>query len=198
MKKLLIFMFLIAAFCLQAQTYVNIPFKQSQIFTVSTDSVIKTIEQGQGVDLGAEIEINGGSGKYSFVWTHGGAEVGTSLLLNVNSTGEYMLNIKDGAGCEANVVFVVKLNTGFDEISVQQVNVYPVPASECVFVRPLINSTLKSISVYNASGELIRSVHCGYVSTDSVQFGLEGIPAGQYLLTCDFVDRKITRVIVIK
>lgn len=198
MKKLLIGWLLFIGFCLQAQTYVKIPFKQSQVFTVSEDSVVKTIEQGQAVDLGGEIEINGGAGKYNFVWTFGGAEVSTSLLLNVNSVGEYILKINDGAGCKTQVVYIVKLNTGLDKTYGQQINIYPIPAGDFIFIRPLIDLPLKSVAVYNAAGELIRSEYYGYKSADNVQFGLKGMTAGQYLLTCDFVDRKITRVIIKK
>ena len=198
MRKLLIGILLTVTFCMQAQTYVNIPFKQPQVFTVSADSVVKTIVPGQTVDLGGEIEINGGSGKYNFVWTNAGTEVSTSLLLNVNSEGEYILKINDGAGCKTQVVYIVKLNTGLDKTYVQQINIYPIPAGDFVFIRPLNDLPLKSVAVYNPAGELIRSEYYGYDSGEQVRFGLEGLPAGQYLLTCDFVDKKITRVIVKK
>lgn len=198
MKKLFIGLFLLAALCLHAQTYVKIPFSQPQIFTVSADSVFKSIEPGALLNLGTEIEINGGSGSYSFVWLSEGTVLGNSLLLNVSSVGEYILNIKDDAGCETRVVYQVKLNTDIGKLAINQLNVYPLPADQFVFIRPLNNLILKSVTVHTAAGELVKSVLCNRDASEIIQLGLDGMESGQYFLTCNFENKKITRVIVKK
>lgn len=198
MKKLFIGLFLLAALCSHAQTYVKIPFSQPQIFTVTADSVFKSIEPGALLNLGTEIEINGGSGSYSFVWSSEGTVLGTSLLLNVSSVGEYILNIKDNAGCETRVVYQVKLNTDIDKLASNQLSVYPLPADQFVFIRPLNNLILKSVTVHTAAGELVKSVLCNRDASEIIQLGLDGMESGQYFLTCNFENKKITRVIVKK
>ena len=191
-------MFLLAALCSIAQTYVKIPFEQPQIFTVSVDSVFKSIEPGTLLNLGTEIEINGGSGSYSFVWSSAGTILGNSLLFNVSSVGEYILNLKDGTGCETRVVYQVKLNTDIDELASNQLSVYPLPADQFVFIRPLNDLVLKSVAVYSAEGELTKSVLFNCEASEIIQLGLDGMAAGQYFLTCNFENKRITRVIVKK
>lgn len=198
MKKLITALFLIVSFCLHAQTYVKIPFNQRQVFTVSADSVFKSIDQGNVLELGTDIEISGGSGNYSFIWSSGSNVLGTSLVLNVSSVGEYVLNINDGSGCQTRVIYQVKVNTGIDNPESSQLSVYPLPASQFVFVRPLNGLVLKSVTLRNAVGEIIKTTFCNREIAEIIQFNLDDVQAGQYFLTCDFVDRKITRVIVKK
>lgn len=198
MKKLITSLFLIAGLCLYAQTYVKIPFNQRQVFTVSADSVFKSIDQGNVLELGTDIEISGGSGSYSFIWSSGSTVLGTSLVLNVNAVGEYVLNINDGSGCQTRVIYQVKVNTGIDNPESSQLSVYPLPASQFVFVRPLNGLVLKSVTLRNAVGEIIKTTFCNREIAEIIQFNLDDVQAGQYFLTCDFVDRKITRVIVKK
>lgn len=181
-----------------AQTFVKIPFVQMPLFTVSADTIVKSLSAGGHLDLGTDLEINGGSGVYSFKWSKNGDSLGTALSLNVDNAGDYVLTIKDGSGCEAEVVYVVRFNTGTERVAEQLLNIYPIPAQSVVFVQLTQESVLRTVSVFSASGELLKHYKLQASNYDVVELSLEGIASGAYLLTCEFDNKKVSRIIIKK
>ncbi len=198
MRNLFFGIFLLCALGMKGQTYVKIPFSQPQLFTVSADTINKSLQSEANAQLGLDVEINGGSGHYTFVWTNGATNLGTSPTLTVSQPGNYILNIQDGSGCESQVVYVVSSNTGINTILDQKVNVFPNPASTVVFLQSPDLKKLNKVSLYSLAGELVKNCTLEDKSSATTTVSLEGVQDGQYLLTCMFGHEKVTRIILIK
>ena len=198
MKNLLFGILLLAVLGVNAQTYVKIPFSQPRLFTVSADTINKSIESGATIQLGLDVEINGGSGHYNFSWVSAGNNLGTSPTITVSQPGSYTLSIQDGSGCESQVVYVVNTNTGVAEVLNQKLNIFPNPASNVIFLQSPDLDKLTRVSLYSWAGELVRNCVLENKSAAATAVNLEGIQDGQYLLTCMFGNDKVTRIVLIK
>jgi hypothetical protein len=198
MKNLLLGIFLLCALGLKAQTYVKIPFLQPGLFTVSASTINKSIESGATIQLGLDVEINGGSGHYSFSWVSAGNNLGTSPTIIVSQPGSYTLSIQDGSGCESQVVYVVNTNTGVADVLNQKLNIFPNPASNVIFLQSPDLNKLTRVSLYSLAGELVRNCVLENKSAAATAINLEGIQDGQYLLTCMFGNERVTRIVLIK
>ena len=199
MKNHLFAIILLFSVAATAQTFVRIPFVQPNPFYVSLESVVKSLDPNISLELGLEVEIQGGSGIYTFLWTKDEVFLGNQPTLIVTHTGSYVLNIQDGEGCETVVVYDVIGETNISEVFADYVvHVYPNPTSQKVFVEPSGDSPLTRIDIYTVSGELILTMTSPDVSSNKIEIDLSGIDTGQYLLTCTFETKKITRIIMLK
>lgn len=199
MKLHFLSIFLLCFVSLLAQTYVKIPFIQPEPFYVSVDAVVKTLESEVPLELGLEVEIQGGSGNYTFVWTKDAMVIGSQPTTTVTHSGTYKLAIQDGKGCGTTVVYVVTGETGVDELLLPYlVNVYPNPTIGEIFVESSSLSRPDKIAIYAVTGELVLIDTPSKFAGQKIALDVSGIKGGQYLLTCTFGAKRITRIIIVK
>ena len=184
-NKLLAFLFLTIPFCATvAQTVIKIPFQQPKPFVVQPQAIDKSINNAS-IDLGLDIEIHGGSENYIFSWIFNDEEIGTNPTITISEAGIYTLLVRDGEGCESFVTYTVNSGTGIEDINTQassSIVLYPNPTTGAFSVKTPENQQPDKIEVYNLEGKLMTE---------------ENLPAGHYLVTLYFGDKKITKPLIV-
>ena len=185
-NRLLAILFLAVPFCSTvAQTVIKIPFQQPEPFVVQPQVVDKSIEN-TGIELGLEMEIHGGSGDYIFSWIYNDEEIGTNPTITVREGGVYILLIRDGEGCESSVIYTVGNGTGMKDVEMQEnlsIILYPNPTTGAFSVKSPENQEPDKIEIYNLEGQQMTQN--------------ENLPAGHYLVTLHFGNKKVTKVLII-
>jgi len=185
-NKLFTFLFLVIPFCSAvAQTVIKIPFQQPEPFIVQPQAIDKSIKNAS-IELGLEIEIQGGSGNYLFSWIYNDEEIGTNPTISVSEEGVYILSIKDGEGCESSVTYTISNETGIKNIDMQESSsfvLYPNPTTGAFSVQSPENQEPDKVEVYNLEGKRMTQD--------------ENLPAGHYLVTLHFGNKRITKVLIV-
>lgn len=180
-----------------AQTVIKIPFLQPEQFHVSPRNIFKSLEGNPSLELGLEPQIRGGSGTYTFSWTHNNTIVGNDPTLLVSQKGVYVLTINDGIRCEAMVTYNIDTTTGTNELIEHPIEIYPNPAGSSFFVRLPERFLLAHISIYSLNGDLIRRIP-NAVSSPIVRIDSSDLTSGNYLLVVQNETIKISRILIIK
>lgn len=202
MNRKLVFLFLLGigmAVSANAQSLIRIPFAQNPPLVVSTENVSVTIPES-GLELGADLLIEGGDGMYTYLWTLNNESVGTESTLFVDAPGDYYLEITDGKGCKRSVKFAVVDPTGIKEEQASLLSVYPVLTKGEVYIKSSFNDRLGQVSVVSMDGKLVRVFNAALLEPDGdgvVRINLAGLPAGRYLLVCAFENQLITKKVVL-
>ena len=185
-NKLLTFLFLTIPFCTTiAQTVIKIPFQQSEPFVVQPQTIDKAMGN-TSIDLGLDVEIHGGSGNYIFSWIFNDEEIGTNPTITINERGIYTLSVRDGEGCESTVTYTIGNRTSIEEINIQEsssIVLYPNPTTGAFSVKTPENQQPDKIEVYNMEGQRMSD--------------RENLPAGHYLVTLHFGNKKITKPLIV-
>lgn len=202
MNRKLVFLFLLGigmAVSANAQSLIRIPFAQNPPLVVSTENVSVTIPES-GLELGADLLIEGGDGMYTYLWTLNNESVGTESTLFVDAPGDYYLEITDGKGCKRSVKFAVADPTGIKEEQASLLSVYPALTKGEVYIKGSFNDRLGQVSVISMDGKLVRVYNAALLKPDGdgvVRINLAGLPAGRYLLACAFENQLITKKVVL-
>lgn len=202
MNRKLVFLFLLGvgmAVSANAQSLIRIPFAQNPPLVVSTESVSITIPEG-GLELGADLLIEGGDGMYTYRWTRNNESIGTESTLFVDGPGDYFLEITDGKGCKRSVKFTVADPTGIEVEQASLLSVYPVLTEGEVSIKYSFDDRLEQVSVVSMDGKLVRVYNAASLEPDgdgTVRINLAGLPAGRYLLACAFENQLITKKVVL-
>ena len=185
-NKLSALLFLIIPFCTTiAQTVIKIPFQQPEPFVVQPQLIDKSIDN-TSIELGLEIEIHGGSSNYIFSWVYNDEEIGSSPTITISEEGVYTLLIRDGEGCESFVTYTISDGTGIKDIGMQESSsfvLYPNPTTGAFSVKSPGNQEPDKIEIYNLEGKLMTQN--------------EDLPAGHYLVTLLFGNKKVTKVLIV-
>ena len=196
MKKFTTFIaFAFACFTFtSAQSIVEIPFEQNPLFEVITENVNITYpEDGDNIELGADLIIKGGSGTYSYRWyTPAGVELGTQQLLTVDNTGQYLLDISDTCDCLITVEFNVT-QAGVEAFTNDAFAVFPNPAKDYI---EIIGLDVRQMTVTGLDGRVAA------IYGDDYPFGgkidIASLVPGTYVLTITDVTGKIYSTKLIK
>ena len=199
--KILVLFLLGAGMCVSAdaQSMIRIPFTQYPPLLVSTESVSVTIPEG-GLELGADLVIEGGDGIYTYNWTLDNENVGTGSTLFVSKKGNYYLEITDGKGCKRSVKFWVADPTGIKAEQASLLSVYPALTEGEVTIKSSLDEPLEQVSVVSMDGKLVRVYNAFSLEKTGegvVRINLAGLSAGRYLLVCAFKNQLITKTVVL-
>lgn len=180
MKKFLtsIAVFFAVAGVSNAQSVVRMPVAQNPLFEVSTNHVNVSTGGDNGVTLGGDLVIKGGSGTYSYRWYSAAQDdLGNESTLKVNTPGVYKLDITDTCDCLQTVEFNVT-NAGVSDIAYGTLRLSPNPTDGPVAVDGF---EAVQIAVVSMSGRMECVIdRDGAVISD---FDLSHLPAGQYIVT---------------
>jgi len=124
----------------------------SEVELVSADA---TMETSSGASDGTvTVEIAGGTGDYTYLWSNGSTEPN----LDGVPAGDYTVDVTDANGCTKTFgPFTVSMSTSVADVSfVSELQLYPVPASHTLTVSMnLATSDVTTIKVIDAYGQLI-------------------------------------------
>lgn len=180
MKKLFTFslvLFAAVAFC-RAQSVVNIDLQQNPVFEVSTNDVHLAVESTEnGITLGGDLVVKGGSGSYDYRWYNAGGELGTTPTITITIPGEYMLDIKDKCDCQQTVRFFVS-TAGVDLITVDTPSITPNPTSGYIEIKGFEAVQLAVVGMSGRLEVVIQSDGTALRSAD-----LSSLAPGHYILT---------------
>lgn len=196
MKKLFtvsLVLFATAAFC-RAQSVVNIDLHQNPVFEVSTNDVHLAVESTEnGITLGGDLIVRGGSGSYDYRWYNADGEVGTTPAVTVTSPGEYLLDIKDKCDCLQTVHFFVS-TSGIELNTVDTLHVTPNPTSGYIEIKGF---EAEQLAIVGMSGRLEAVIHSDGTALQSAD--LSSLASGHYILTLTNAEGhiKVTRLIKI-
>lgn len=182
-----------------AQSLIRLPFAQNPPLIVSTESVSVTMPEG-GLELGAELVIEGGDGMYTYNWTQNNESLGTGATLFISKQGDYYLEITDGKGCKRGVKFSVVDPTGIKAEQASLLSVYPVLTEGEVTVKSSLDDLLEQVSVVSMDGKLVRVYNVSspeHTGEGGFRIDLAGLSAGRYLLVCVFKNQLITKTVVL-
>lgn len=165
------------------------PVEQNPLFAVSTDYVEATMTDN-GIILGANVVIEGGSGSYIYLWTdENSTELGTESTLNVTDSGIYYLKISDTCDCQLTVEFNIK-PAGIDSIESDAIKCYV--ENKTLYVEN--SSQVKQLTLVSIDG--IMSAVYNYPNP---QIDVNTLNTGVYIANMLTVnDDMITSKIVIK
>ncbi len=144
------------------------------------------------------VDVQGGNGQFSYVWTLNGAFFVASEDLTLAPAGIYQLQITDVTGCVALFEYVLTETVGIqdpgDDIFAE---VYPNPAKDkatlaVAFPKP--QSLLLSLT--DAAGRVLHTRTLENVSEQNIPLDLKDLPGGVYQLRVragkDLIVRQIT------
>ncbi len=147
--------------------------------------------QGEG---SISIEVKGGSGSLTYLWSNG------ETTSNINSLveGSYTCTITDRNGCEKVVgPFIVENTTSTNEAKyLTSFNVFPNPASNAIYLNvEFINKEHVSLEIYNTLGHSV--ILNKYENNISDIIDISNLPGGVYQLVLTGNEFKIARRIVV-
>lgn len=201
LKHLFLMMALLGAFSWQgnAQGFVSfayVPFQvtQSEVTVYLGNATSKTI--------GDDFEILGGKESFTFSWKSGTTELGANPLLTVTKAGDYVLTIQDKDKCSATVTYTVKegSDVGLETVPTPTVKLFPTPTEGLLTIQSDESDFLNSVAIYSATGVLVYSYQTDDADdlSEGITINLSDIPAGIYLVTMYFENKKVTKTIIKK
>ncbi len=146
------------------------------------------------------VDVQGGNGQYSYIWTLNGAFFVASEDLTLAPAGTYQLQISDGAGCVALFEYVLTETVGTQDLSDDVfVEVFPNPARDKATLAvsfPQPQSLL--LSLIDGAGRVLLTRTVDQVTEQNIPLDLKDLPGGVYQLRIragkELIVRKVTVV----
>lgn len=183
MKRLLLTVLTLAWIAvLQAQTVINIPFRQYPRLKVVAPTVSINLDNGADL-LGSDLVVEGGDGQYAYLWTDtNGNELGRERTLRVQRAGDYYLRVSDGQQCQVTAKFTVTGTSGIEALAQRGLTV-TMNGSLLTMTYP---SAPLQVRIVNAAGQLERKLT--RLPADSFTEDLSALPTGFYMVCIAFPD----------
>lgn len=156
--------------CIDSETYViNEPAE-----IVSTETVVPA-SSATTADGSASVSVSGGTSPYNYLWSN--SETTNSISNVLPAT--YYVTITDLSGCFIVDTVVVNYTIGINEISIENIYIYPNPNSG-KFNLLIDNCEVLSIRIYSLSGQLVYTN--SELKNKSFELELKDIGSGVYYL----------------
>jgi len=183
-----------------SQTVIKIPFIQQAAFTVSPSSIYTSYPVGGSIKLGLDASVSGGSGVYSYQWTLGEVILGTESTLTVDQIGDYILQIKDGKGCQSSIMYNVSENTALSEVSEVALIVYPNPSKGIVYIQLKTVAGLEKITLFTPDGKTVADYSGKGIKYENnrISLDLKNKPKGKYLISILLGKETLTKAIILR
>jgi len=144
------------------------------------------------------VYASGGSGEYTYLWSP--AEnlddaTAQNPVFTATESGDYTftVTVSDGTESEsATVSFYVTECLGVEEIDVENVSVYPNPASSMINIDGLNGFANLEVSIVNLQGQIVMKV------VNSLEINLKDVDAGIYFININCDGKQIVRKIVVE
>lgn len=166
---------------LKAQTVIRMPIQQNPPFSVIAPS-LSIVLPDDGITLGADVVVTGGSGNYSYSWLDANGQVlSTEPTLHVTTPGNYTLRVNDECQCELQVTFNLTSSALASIYASEALRIYPNPTHGEVWLSA--RSGIVQIAAIDMHGRLQRVAACPQ-QEELTRFDLSKLPAGNYILQC--------------
>ncbi|MEZ4909991.1 MAG: PKD domain-containing protein [Saprospiraceae bacterium] len=156
-----------------------------------TDSDVVIVSDTDGKQTGSvSVNISGGNGNYTFLWSNGSTGDG---LLNVGE-GSYTLQVTDNKGCTQTFgPYVVGNIVAVDETKiVQQFTLSPNPTSTYLQINvTLVNPSEGQMTINNSLGKRVSSYQ--FLGNISEKIDVSGMTDGVYYLNIQTKDGDVTK-----
>ena len=162
----------------QAQTVINVQIEQYPPLK-ATATTVEAELAANGITLGSDLVVEGGSGTYTYTWTNNsGTVLGSEKTLLVNATGDYFLKVADSKDCQVTVAFKVTASTGIEGLAEAE--------------------GLRQIRITNEAGMLLRTIKVKAIDKE-VDLREQGLLPGAYIVSFIYADGKAqVRKVIIK
>ena len=167
--------------------------------TVTAQANEDEICLGESVELFAEAE--GGSGNYTYSWSP--AEMfddpnAQNAVATPTESGEitFTVVVSDGAATKENsVVVLVKDCTNLEEEILKDVNIYPNPAKDVIYVVLEKNASNVSWTLMNVNGQTVKKSD---LSSVKLEIDVKDVDSGLYFLNIIVDDSRMVKKIVVE
>ncbi len=163
----------------------------------------KSIEEGEGVELGGNPTAYDGYGNYSYMWEPGNT-LDDDTIANPEATPEettdYVLTVTDSLQCTAHDTVSVSVEiTDIPVIEGEELAIYPNPARSVLNIEFPGNLQGKyTIKLLDLTGKTVYSDRCNVSQSQLKQLPLGNIPSGIYMVEITNVDEKVSAKIIIE
>lgn len=165
------------SFTAQAQTVINVEVEQYPPLK-ATATTVEAELAADGITLGSDLVVEGGSGTYTYTWTNGeGTILGTEKTFRATEAGDYYLKVADSKDCQVSVAFKVT-TTGIASLTAKD--------------------GLRQIRITNEAGVLLRTIMVKAGAKD-VNLREQGLLPGAYIVSFVYANGKAqVRKVIIK
>lgn len=150
------------------------------------DAIVTNAENGSNGAI--IITIEGGVEPYSYLWNNGDQD----NLNDFIGQGIHTCVVTDANGCtftyEGNIIDV-----NIEENIDQNISVFPVPASEVLFIQNMKSGT--QVKIIDINGKMLLHQNS---NTDNIQVDITEWPAGVYFIQFNSTESHYTRKIIIE
>ncbi|MCB9234745.1 MAG: T9SS type A sorting domain-containing protein [Bacteroidia bacterium] len=190
---------------LQAQSFIQLNINQASqlVAQAGTDQLICP---GDTVGIGGSQSAQGGTSPYNYSWnpaTGLSSSTTSNPAASPAQTTSYTLQITDAAGCTAQDIILVEIDTcvGLNpELGVASFEVYPNPSQGKFTVAiqgDQVNTPLK-VQIVSLLGQVIEQRSPGILSGElKMEFDLKNLARGTYLVEVWVGENRISRRIAI-
>ena len=207
MKKLTFLLFLLPVL-LNAQTVIVLDVQQPPALSFESTNQDVTILRGDSVKMGAEINILGGSGEYSYNWSPSEFLDDSTLLSPTafpQDTTEYFLTVTDAEGCSFTISFTVNVQestTDLQAIHLSDNNLkaklYPNPNNGRFKIELSGKYTGKiDLKIIDNTGRTVYQNQIGNFNRKHLETVDAKLPQGIYNLLVNSRNQKIQKQFVI-
>ncbi|MEP6795840.1 MAG: T9SS type A sorting domain-containing protein, partial [Saprospiraceae bacterium] len=162
---------------------------------IPPDSILLVVDQithiTDSLSGSISIHVTGGTNPYSYLWTGPAGFTSASEDINVFLPGNYIVMIIDSHGCTLTDTIVIEDHStvGLHEAKMLDIDVFPNPASDKLFINPASNASF-DLQIINSDGRII------YAAKDEKEIDLDVICPGIYILKISsggkyFVERLV-------
>lgn len=145
------------------------------------------------------VSVTGGSGIYTYAWEPAAnlddPESATPVFTPDGTLGDYTytVTVNDGStSVTSSVTFAVTECAGVDEISAENVVVYPNPASATVTIGGIDSFANLNVKVVNLQGQVVTEID------NSLEINVSDVESGIYFIKIDCDGQQYLKKIVIK
>ena len=178
---LVVLLLLVGSGCLIAQTVIRMPIQQNPLFSIVAPT-LSIVLPDDGITLGADVVVTGGSGNYSYLWLDAESQVlSTESTLRVSRPGNYTLRVSDECQCESQVTFSISPSALANIHASEALRIYPNPTHGEVWLSA--GSGIIQIAAIDMQGRLQRVAACS-LQEELRRFDLSKLPAGSYVIQC--------------
>jgi hypothetical protein len=136
--------------------------------------------------------IMGGTPPYYYIWEDGTT---ADSLINL-AEGEYFLTLLDANNCEVDTIIMVDLFTSIEELEDIQINIYPNPTSDYLFLESKIPNAFQNIMLFSIDGKKLI-VPNNQSNLYQNELNLSHLATGKYLLIFEIEEALYFKKIVV-
>lgn len=138
------------------------------------------------------INVAGGQGPYSYLWSTNPVQVLNSAT--GLTAGSYSVIVTDATGCSTTFDFVVPSFVGIDDLTSENLEIYPNPTSNILFIKNNSSNSSINLTINDFSGKVLLKQ--GNLTNTIHQLDISEFSVGIYFLQISIDNRVINKKII--